>query len=63
MKPIRVLLRMLGKSKSQGNMLQIYALLTKRGVNMAAEHWQIAFREVKANKKAKNKHEANIKPS
>lgn len=59
MKPIRVLLRILGKSKSQGNMLQIYALLmTKRDVNMAAEYWQITFREVKANKKARNKHEA-----
>ena len=59
MKPIRVLLRILGKSKSQGNMLQIYALLmTKRDVNMAAEYWQITFREVKASKKARNKHKA-----
>ena len=55
MKPIRVLLRILGKSKSQGNILQIYVLLTKRDVNMAAEYWQITFREVKANKKARNK--------
>ena len=32
--------------------------MTKRDVNMTAEYWQITFREVKANKKARNKHEA-----